>query len=354
MTAAGRLMVRHPGWLRAALVVVLVALAASVPQLGTAFYVSLVLNFMIFGLLAMSLDLLGGYTGLVSLGQASFLGVGAYGIAWALKQGMDPNVAIGVALAAVIATALAFGVVAVRVGGITFVILTLALGQIIWGLAYRWVSVSGGDNGLPVAGRPTIGPFELTDNVSFYYFVLAVFIACAGILRAIVGSPFGLSLKGIKDNEPRMRTLGYRTWLHKYLAFAISAFFAGVAGILFAFFNLYVSPTAIDFPHNGTVVLMAVLGGLGSLWGPLVGAIVIVFLQQYVSIEVQRWVTVEGVIFVLAVLFAREGLWGLFVRSGRWLARRAGALQGVETAARTEAVGAGSAKEDVTGSVGSQ
>lgn len=354
MTAAGRLALRHPGWLRAALVLVLVAVAASVPQLGTAFYVSLVLNFMIFGLLAMSLDLLGGYTGLVSLGQASFLGVGAYGIAWALKQGVDPTASIGVALLAVIVTALAFGVVAVRVGGITFVILTLALGQIIWGLAYRWVTVSGGDNGLPVAGRPAIGPFDLTDNVSFYYFVMAVFLVCAVIMRAIVGSPFGLSLKGIKDNEQRMRTLGYRTWLHKYLAFAISAFFAGVAGVLFAFFNLYVSPTSIDFPHNGTVVLMAVLGGLGSLWGPLVGAIVIVFLQQYVSIEVQRWVTVEGVIFVLAVLFAREGLWGLFVRSSHWLGRRAGALPGVETAARTEAVGAGSVKEDVTGSLGDQ
>lgn len=354
MTAAGRLIVRHPGWLRAALVVVLVAVAASVPQLGTAFYVSLVLNFMIFGLLAMSLDLLGGYTGLVSLGQASFLGVGAYGIAWALKQGVDPTASIGVALLAVIATALVFGVVAVRVGGITFVILTLALGQIIWGLAYRWVTVSGGDNGLPVSGRPAIGPFDLSDNVSFYYFVLAVFLACAVVMRAIVGSPFGLSLKGIKDNEQRMRTLGYRTWLHKYLAFAISAFFAGVAGVLFAFFNLYVSPTAIDFPHNGTVVLMAVLGGLGSLWGPLVGAIVIVFLQQYVSIEVQRWVTVEGVIFVLAVLFAREGLWGLFVRSSHWLGRRVGALPGVETVARTEAVGAGSEREDVTGSVGSE
>jgi branched-chain amino acid transport system permease protein len=325
MSTAVRLLVRHPGRARIGLVVSLLVVAATVPQVGSTFVVSLASNFLIFGLLAMSLDLLGGYTGLVSLGQASFLGVGAYGVAYGMGHGLDAFPSIGVAILAVLVTAAVFGLVAVRVGGITFVILTLALGQIIWGLAYRWVGVSGGDNGLPVAGRPVLGPLDLTDNSAYYYFVLVVFTACAALLWTLVNSPFGLSLRGIKDNEQRMRTLGYDVWLHKYLAFVISAVFGGVAGILFAFFNNYVSPTAIDFGHNGTIVLMAVLGGLGTLWGPLLGAIIIVFLQQYLSIYVQRWLTVQGVIFVLTVIFARQGLWGLFTRLARWSMARASA-----------------------------
>jgi branched-chain amino acid transport system permease protein len=324
VNAAVRLLLRNPVRTRIVLVVGLLLVAAVVPQVGSTFAISLAINFLIFGMLAMSLDLLGGYTGLVSLGQASFLGVGAYGIAFGLRHGLNPFASIGLALVAVTFTAAVFGLVAVRVGGITFVILTLALGQIIWGLAYRWVNVSGGDNGLPVGDRPALGPIDLTDNSAYYYFVLVVFTISAAILWAIVRSPFGLSLRGIQDNEPRMRTLGYNVWLHKYLAFAISAVVAGIAGILFAFFNNYISPTAIDFSHNGTIVLMAVLGGLGTLWGPLLGAIIIVFLQQYLSIYVQRWLTIQGLIFVLTVIFARQGIWGLFARLARWLAARAG------------------------------
>jgi branched-chain amino acid transport system permease protein len=318
------LLSRYSRWVQVSVVAIVVLFALSIPQLGSTFYVSLGLSILTYGLLAMSLDIIAGYTGLVSLGHASFLGVGAYGIAYGLKVGMDPTAAIAFSLVTVLAVAVLFGLVAVRVKELTFVILTLALGQIVWGLAYRWVSVSGGDNGLPVPGRPGLGPIELTDNSAFYYFVLAVFIVCAVVMWMIVRSPFGLSLRGIRDNEARMRTLGYNVALHKYLAFIISAFFAGVAGILFAFYNLYVSPTMIDFAHNGTVVQMVIVGGMGTLWGPLVGAIVIVLLQQFVSIYVQRWVTVLGVLFVLVVLFARSGLWGGMLNLVRWMARRYG------------------------------
>lgn len=333
MNSAIRLLLRNPVRARIVLIAALLLVAGVVPQVGSTFATSLAVNFLIFGLMAMSLDLLGGYTGLVSLGQASFLGVGAYGIAFGLRHGLNATASMGLSLLVVAFTAALFGLVAVRVGGITFVILTLALGQIIWGLAFRWVSVSGGDNGLPVGDRPALGPIDLTDNTAYYYFVLVVFTISAAVLWAIVRSPFGLSLRGIQDNEPRMRTLGYNVWLHKYLAFAISALFAGIAGMLFAFFNNYISPTAIDFSHNGTIVLMAVLGGLGTLWGPLLGAMIIVFLQQYLSIYLQRWLTVQGVIFVLTVIFARQGLWGLFVRLTRWLASRAGQEFGVAAAA---------------------
>jgi branched-chain amino acid transport system permease protein len=322
---AVRAVVRHQRVARLTALAVVALVALSIPQLGSTFYVSLGLSVLTYGLLAMSLDVLAGYTGLISLGHASFLGVGAYGVAVALGHGLQPGPAIGLALLAVIATAAVFGLLAVRVKDLTFVILTLALGQIVWGLAYRWVSVSGGDNGLPVGGRPSIGPIDLTDNGAYYYFVLVVFAICAALLWALVRSPFGLSLRGIRDNEARMRTLGYNIALHKYLAFVIAAFFGGIAGVLFAFFNLYVSPTMIDFNHNGTVVQMAVVGGLGTLWGSLLGAVVIVLLQQFVSIYVSRWLTVLGVIFVLVVLFARPGLWGGLAGFLRWLAARYGA-----------------------------
>ena len=334
-------------WSRVVLILVLLAAAASVPQLGSLFYVSLASNFLIFGLLAMSLDLLAGYTGLVSLGHAAYLGIGAYGVAVALSHGVDPNVSIGVALVATLAVAAIFGLLAVRVGGITFVILTLALGQVVWGLTFRWVAVSGGDNGLPVGGTLSIGPIDLSDRGSYYYFVLAVFVLCSVLMWALVRSPFGLSLRGIQNNELRMRTLGYNVWLHKYLVFVIAGFFGGVSGVLFAFFNNYVSPTAIDFAHNATAVQMVVVGGLGTLWGPLVGAILIVLMQQYVSTFFTRWVTVLGIIFVLTVLFAREGAWGLLLRLMRWRASMTGAAPGepapVPTTAGLEELEAGEA-----------
>jgi len=136
-----------------------------------------------------------------------------------------------------------------------------------------------------------------------------VFLVCAVVLWTIVQSPFGLVLKGIRENEERMSALGFAVGLHKYLAFLIASFFAGIAGVLFAFFNLYISPTAIDFQHNGIAVLMSVVGGLGTLWGPLIGAVIVVLTQQYVSIFVTRWVTLLGVVFVLTVLFARRGVY---------------------------------------------
>jgi branched-chain amino acid transport system permease protein len=325
MSVASRILAGRSGWSKVLLIAIPLAIAAAVPQLGSLFYVSLASNFLIFGLLAMSLDLMAGYTGMVSLGHAAFLGVGAYGVAVAMSHGLDPNVSIPVALVASLAVAAAFGLLAVRVGGIPFVILTLALGQVVWGLTFRWVAVSGGDNGLPVGGSPTLGPIDLSDKTSYYYFVLAVFVVCAVLMWALVRSPFGLSLRGIQNNEQRMRTLGYNVWLHKYLIFVIAGFFAGVSGVLFAFFNNYVSPTAIDFAHNATAVQMVVVGGLGTLWGPLVGAILIVLMQQYVSTFLTRWVTVLGIIFVLTVLFAREGAWGLLLRLLRWRATLGGA-----------------------------
>lgn len=303
--------------------VALLAGFAVVPHFTTSFYTSLALNALIFGLLAMSLDLMAGYAGMISFGHAAYLGLGAYGVGYGERRLLDPLASVGFSFAVVLAVALIFGLVAVRVSGLTFGIVTMSLGGILWGLAFRWVSVSGGDNGLSIPYRPTIGPFDLIDETTFYYFVLVVFAVCALLMTATVRSPFGLSLRGIKDNEQRMRTLGYSVGLHKYLVYVLSAVFAGIAGMLYGLYNLYVGPNALDMSHNFLVVMMIVVGGLGTLWGGLVGAGVIVFFQQWVSLYLDRWAMVLGGVFVLTVLFARAGLFGTLSSVLRWLVRRA-------------------------------
>ena len=215
--------------------------------------------------------------------------------------------------------ALLTGLLAVRVRGIGFVIMTLALGQILFGLASSWVDLSGGDNGLIIPVAPTLGPLDLNDPVTQSFTVLAVFVLAALALRTFVASPFGLALRGIKSNEQRLKTLGYATRLHLYISWVISVMFAGVAGILFVFTNGLITPTALDFGHNGIVTLMAVIGGLGTLWGPTVGAIVIMLFQNYLSLYFERWATVMGIVFVAVVIFAPEGIWGIVTKFARRL-----------------------------------
>jgi branched-chain amino acid transport system permease protein len=321
-TAAVRLLARHPWPMRAAGAVAVVGGFAAVPQLVSGFYASLALNVLIFGLLAMSLDLLAGYAGLLSFGHAAWLGLGAYAIGYAEHRMWTPWQSVGFAFLAVTVVALAFGLIAVRVTGLTFGIVTMALGGILWGLAFRWVAVSGGDNGLPISFRPKIGGLDLTNGKTYYYAVLVVFVVCAVLMRTIVASPFGLTLRGIMDNEGRMRTLGYSVGLHKYLGYVLSALFGGVAGMLYGFYNLYVGPAALDMSHNFLTVMMVVLGGMGTLWGGLVGAAVVVSFQQWVSLYVDRWSMVLGAIFILTILFARRGLYGTLLAAWRGLVRR--------------------------------
>ena len=283
------------------------------------FYGQLVTQMLIFAIAAMGVGFLGGYGGMVSLGQASFLGLGAYGVAITMADGAGPWTAVAVSLIVVLAVALLTGLLAVRVRGIGFVIMTLALGQILFGLASSWVDLSGGDNGLIIPVAPTLGALDLNDPVTQSFTVLAVFVLAALALRTFVASPFGLALRGIKSNEQRLKTLGYATRLHLYISWVISVMFAGVAGILFVFTNGLITPTALDFGHNGIVTLMAVIGGLGTLWGPTVGAIVIMLFQNYLSLYFERWATVMGIVFVAVVIFAPEGIWGIVTKFARRL-----------------------------------
>lgn len=296
-------------------VVVLVILVAILS--GNSFASTLILDMLVYAIAAMALDFLGGYAGLISLGQAGFLGVGAYGYAIAQVHFFSPWASVGVALGVVLALGLVLGIVAVRVKGISFVIITLAMGQVLWGLAYQWVGLSKGDNGIPVSTLPAIGPFDLNNGLTLRMTVLGVFVIAALVLVTFVHSPFGLSLRGIRANEPRLASLGYRTGLHRYIAWVIMVFLTGVAGVLYVFVNGLISPTTMEFSANGLLVVMVVLGGLGSIWGPALGAVVIVLCQQELSIYLSRWQTLMGLALIAAVLFSPQGLWGAVRALGR-------------------------------------
>jgi branched-chain amino acid transport system permease protein len=284
---------------------------------GNGFVSTLVVDMLVYAIAAMALDFLGGYTGLISLGQAGILGVGAYGVAIAEVHFFSPWAAVGISLAVVLALGLALGIVAVRVKGVSFVIITLALGQVLWGLAFQWVGLSEGDNGISVATLPTLGPIDLNDPLTLRMTVLLVFWVVALLLMLLVHSPFGLSLRGVRSNEARLAALGYRTGLHRYLAWVITVFFTGVAGVLYVFVNQLISPSTMDFSANGLFVIMVVLGGLRSIWGPALGAAVIVLFQQELSIYVTRWQTLMGLTLIAVVLFSPGGFWGLVRAAGR-------------------------------------
>ncbi|MBV9543000.1 MAG: branched-chain amino acid ABC transporter permease, partial [Chloroflexi bacterium] len=217
-----------------------------------------------------------------------------------------------VGLMVTLAVSLVFGLLAVRTTGIFFVMITMAEGMLVWGLAYRWSSVTNAENGIRGVARPEFA----TLYWQYYYLVLGVFAACAILLTLVVRSPFGLVLKGIRDSESRMRTLGYNVTLHKLLAFLMSAFFAGVAGLLYAWYNQFISPSAINITASTEGILMVVLGGPGTLLGPVIGAAVIVLVKNILSVYVTRWPTIMGLLFIVVVLFAQDGILGA-IRRGR-------------------------------------
>ncbi len=300
---------------------VLGGLAVIAPYSGS-FLLLLITQALIFGILAMSVDLLLGYTGLPSLGQAAYLGVGAYlaailatryqfGLGWDFWL----VICMGIALAAL--TAALFGLFAIRATGVYFLMITLALGMCVWGLAYRWNALTGGDNGINVTVRPMFG-IDLANDVTFFFVVLSFFIATLAALYVLVHSPFGLSLVGIRESEQRMRMLGYHTWLHKYLAFIIAGGFGGLAGVLLSHLNGIVSPEDVILTTSVDALLMVVLGGSGTLVGGAIGAAVVVFLREYLSIYVTWWQYVLGGVYVLTILYLPDGLMGIPALFRQW------------------------------------
>jgi ABC-type branched-subunit amino acid transport system ATPase component/ABC-type branched-subunit amino acid transport system permease subunit len=268
-----------------------------------------IVNFiLIYAILAMSLDILMGYTGLDSLGQAAFFGVGAYvvGILTA-RYGFGWEAAVLLALLLSTATAALAGLVAVRVKGLFFLVVTVAVSQVLWGISHRWGELTGGWNGLRGIPRPL--PI-LEPDINFYYVGLGIFLLAGFLMSRLVHSPFGLTLRGIKDSESRMETSGYNVWLHKYIVFVICGMFSGVAGILYGFFAQFVSPGVLAVRTSFDAMLMVIIGGAGTLIGPVIGSVAIVALRNYLSAYLDRWLIVLGIVFILTTLYAPKGMLG--------------------------------------------
>ncbi len=310
------------------ILVALIALAAIVVPYTGSFGILLSTRIVVFAILAMSLDILLGYTGLASMGQAAYLGMGAYLTAILATKyhfGLDWTfwlvIVLGMLLGA--ATAAFFGLFAIRTNGVYFIMITLALSQCVWGLAYRWNSLTGGDNGINIPRRPSVG-IALSNNVSFFFLVLAFFAVSLLALYVLVRSPFGRSLKGIREREVRMSILGYNVWLHKYIAFVIAGGFGGLAGVLWAHTNGLVTPDDVNITTSVDALLVVVLGGAGTLVGSIVGSAVVLMLREYLSGLVPWWQYVLGAVYVLTILYLPTGLMGISKRIRQTLAQPQG------------------------------
>ena len=294
--------------LLAGAILLVIPIALSSYQLG------LLTKMLIFGIFAMSLDLLLGYTGLPSLGHAAFFGIASYTVAL-LSIKVTANtfwIDFTAGLLMALAVSALFGLLALRTHETYFLMITLAMAQVLWGIVFGWKSLTRGDDGIPGVPRPKLGlPWSLADGMPFYYFILLVFVLVTAVLFVIVRSPFGRALVGIRESEARMEVLGYNVWLYKYVAFVLAGFFAGVAGNLFAYYNGFVSPSYLSVIFSATALIMVILGGAGTLIGPAIGAALIIYLENVISIFTQRWLFVLGIVYVAVTLFAPRGLVGL-------------------------------------------
>ena len=284
---------------------------AIVPFLPS-YYVGLLTEAAIVALFAMSLDLLVGYTGLDSLGHASFFGIAAYVCALMSLGGMNlfwSNLVL--ALVATVILAAIFGLLALRAVGPYFLIITMALGYLPFGLAIRWRSLTGGDDGLPNVPRPNLGiGIDLGDTYSYFLFCWIVCLICALILFFIGRSSFGQSLRGIKDSAERMEALGYNVWLHKYICFVISGVFAGVAGVLYTYYNGFVSPQEFSVLRSADALVAVILGGAGTLFGPAFGAVIILFVRFTAGAYTEYWAIFLGVLYIGVVMYMPRGIFG--------------------------------------------
>jgi branched-chain amino acid transport system substrate-binding protein len=297
--------------MRVAIVVAFLALLAGPPLLSS-FLLALLTQAVIYAILAMSLDIILGYTGLASLGHAAYLGLGAYSVGiLATKYGASFWVTLPAGILLAAAVAAIFGLVALRAIGVYFLMITLALGMVVWGLAHRWVSLTQGDNGIAGVPRPELGlPWSFNKGIAFYYLAFAAFVLAFVVLRTIVRSPFGQTLVGIRESESRMRTLGYHVWLHKYLGFVIAGGVGGFAGVFWAYYNGFVSPADLELATSVEILLMVALGGRGTLLGPALGATLIVGLKNLVSVYTHRWLLILGAVYIGTIVYAPEGIVG--------------------------------------------
>ena len=279
------------------------------PTFAGEYYVNLASQICVFAVFASSINLLLGYGGLPTLGHAAYLGVAAYASALMyLKFGLGHWIAAPVALFVTTLVAGAFGLIALRAAGLGFLMLTLALSQVVWGTAYRWVSVTDGDNGLRGLTRPTLFGVSLDAATPFYFFALAVTVFAVWMMARYVNSPLGAALKGTRDQPRRMSALGHDVWLIRWITFVYAGFWGAVSGLLFIYYNKYIHPVSLSLSNSAEGLLAVIAGGSGTLAGPIVGAAIVILLKNYVSGYVERWNMLMGFVFVLIVVFMPEGV----------------------------------------------
>ena len=300
-------MIRFAPYVAGALLLVVV------PSLVPSYVQTVWTRFLVFAIFALSYDLVYGHAGLLSLGHAAYFGAGGYAVAAAMFHfGLNSfwiTWPLGMLVAAVVSAV--FGFMSLRVSGMYFLLVTFAFGELLYSITWNlpWLSTPGmqGIAGLP---RPDLGiPGFTWDTLNFYYFVLTIFAVCFVLLYRIMSSPFGHALRGIREGEKRMSSLGYNTWLYKYLAFIITGVFAGVAGVLFVYYNRFISPTHVGVATSFLPMVMVIIGGSGTLLGPVIGAMVIVFVEYFASLYTpERWPLILGVVFVATIMYARGGV----------------------------------------------
>lgn len=303
-------------------VVILLIILGLLPLILSLYQTRLLLLMLIYAIFAMSLDILLGYTGLPSLGHAAFWGISAYTVGILnvkIFEGSNFGVELIAAILSATIIAAIFGLLVLRTKGTYFLMISLALSMMLWALAFKWRSLTGGDDGLPGISRPDLSliGWDLGTTTHYYYFVLLFFIASAVLMYLLVHSPFGSTLLGIRESETRMRSLGYNVWLHKYIAFIVAGIFAGLAGILFAYYNGFVGPSQFHLVTSAEVLLMVILGGAGTLFGPVIGVGVVILIKNFVSGYTEHWMAILGALYVIVVIFAPQGVYGLIKQSLR-------------------------------------
>ena len=294
-------------------IIVLAAIFPAIPPYGK----SMLTQILIFGLFAMSLNLLLGYTGLFSLGHAAFFGAASYTTAILITRFEITSFWLAAPAGIFVATGIAaiFGIIALRSTGIYFLFITLALGELLAGAALKWRGMTKGSGGIIGIGWPDLGvPFTM-GGTSFYYMVLVITFICAFAMYRLVNSPFGHAIQGVREDETLMKHLGYNTWLYKYITFIIAGFFAGVAGVLFTYFNKIVVPDYLGVLTSTQVALMVIIGSFNFLFGPMAGAAIILIVQYYVGLVAPaRWSLILGIVFVVTIVLLRRGVLAEVVR----------------------------------------
>jgi len=283
-------------------------------------YTALGSRVLVLALAAMSVNFLLGFTGVLSFGHAAYFGIGVYGVGLTLKY-LVPNTLVGMAVGVGAGTlaAAVIGVLIVRLRGIYFAMVTIAFGQVFYFIAYRWNSVTGGDDGLSGWHRLPIDLGFATLDIqgndkALYYLIVACFGLAVGIMALLLRSPFGRTLLAIRENERRARFLGIPVDQHIWLSWVISCVFVSLSGGLYALINNFADPHDLRWDQSGDFVIMAVLGGMRSFWGPLLGAALFVVLQDYLSSHTENWMSFIGIFFVLVVMFFPRGILGILRR----------------------------------------